>query len=77
MLLIYFSPLNACVKKTTKLNMKITIVLCNEINKSTSHTHITTNQLLIEAILSTLSSESDFVRMGFYSFDRRVTEMIL
>lgn len=57
--------------------MKITIVLCNEINKSTSHTHIMTNQLLIEAILSILSSESNFVSMGFYSLDRRVTEMIV
>lgn len=52
-----------------------TTVLCNEMNRSTSHPHIMTNKVLIETILSILIYEYNFVRMGFYSFESRVTEI--
>lgn len=53
--------------------MKITVLPCNEIN--VSHMSIKTSKVLIEAIVSVLIKEYNFVRAGYYSFERRLTEM--
>lgn len=72
----FLTPLNASDKKHTNQNMKIIVLFCNEMNKSTSHIHIMTNKVLIKMILSILIYEHSFVSMGFYSSERRVTEML-